>query len=178
VWSAACSTGEEPYSVAMVLLDRFPPASGWTIDILASDLSTKVLRQAESGLWPVEKADDIPEHYRKAFMLRGTGDRAAWMKAGPRVRPVVTFERLNLNEERLYPSGPFDLILCRNVLIYFEKASRMEILPRLAARLSPGGYLFLGHAESLAGLGGIARAAGPSVYRAPRPETRDASTRS
>ena len=90
-WSAACSTGEEPYSLAMSLLARFPPESGWQVDVTATDLSTKVLRAAQAALWPIEKADDIPARHRKAFMLRGTGSQAGKMKAGPeiRVRRVV-----------------------------------------------------------------------------------------
>ena len=101
-WSAACSTGEEPYSLAMAMLHRFPPSSGWQVEIVATDLSNKVLAAARAGLWPIEKAGDIPLHYRKAFMLRGTGSQAGKMKAGPEIRDVVSFTRLNLNDP-VYP---------------------------------------------------------------------------
>ena len=106
----------------------------------ATDLSTKVLRAAQAALWPIEKADDIPLHYRKAFMLRGTGSQAGKMKAGPEIRDVVSFDRLNLNDA-IYPvNGPFDFIFCRNVLIYFDL--RVEDAGRdAAARPSRAGRL-------------------------------------
>ena len=127
-WSAACSTGEEPYSLAMSLLARFPPESGWQVEVVATDLSTKVLRAAQAGLWPIDKADDIPVRHRKAFMLRGTGTQAGKMKAGPEIRGVVSFDRLNLNDD-IYPiHGPFDFIFCRNVLIYFDLQSKIRVV--------------------------------------------------
>ena len=177
-WSAACSTGEEPYSLAMTLLAHFPPSSGWTIDILASDLSTRVLDQARAGVWSIEKSREIPERHLKAFMLRGTGPQQGVMKAGLAVRSVLRFQRVNLNLDRYPVSGPFDLVLCRNVLIYFDVASKMRVVNRLLDLLAPGGYLFLGHAESLAGLGDRGRSVGPTVYvRAAQPSGTGADER-
>ena len=164
VWSAACSTGEEPYSLAMTLLAHFPPSSGWTLEILASDLSTRVLDQARAGVWSIEKAREIPERYLKAFMLRGTGPQQGVMKAGLAVRSLLRFQRVNLNLDRYPVSGPFDLVFCRNVLIYFDVASKMRVVNRLLDLLAPGGYLFLGHAESLTGLSDRGRSVGPTVY--------------
>lgn len=163
-WSAACSTGEEPYSLAMTLLARFPPGSGWEIDILATDLSTRALERAKAGLWPAERAAEIPRAYLKAFMLRGTGAREGVMKAGPGIRSVLHFERVNLNQTRYPVRGPFDLVLCRNVLIYFDSASRARVVSRLLGHLAPDGHLLLGHAESLTGLTDRARSVGPTVY--------------
>jgi chemotaxis protein methyltransferase CheR len=163
-WSAACSTGEEPCSLAMTLLAHFPPSSGWTVEILASDLSTRALDQARAGLWSIDKAKEIPERYLKAFMLRGRGPQEGVMKAGLEVRSLVRFQRVNLNHDRYPVAGPFDLVFCRNVLIYFDVASKIRVVNRLLDQLATGGYLFLGHAESLTGLSGRVRSVGPTVY--------------
>ncbi len=165
VWSAACSTGEEPYSIAMALLAAFP--SGWDLHVLASDLSTKVLDRARAAVWPIEKATEIPEPHRKAFMLRGYGAHEGEMKAGPELRALISFDRVNLNGDA-WPAGPFDLVFCRNVLIYFDRATKVRVVERLLGRLDPAGYLCLGHAESLGGLTARARAVVPTVY-APAP---------
>jgi chemotaxis protein methyltransferase CheR len=163
-WSAACSTGEEPYSLAMTLLAHFPPSSGWTFEILASDLSTRALDQASAGLWCIDKAKEIPERYLKAFMLRGSGPQEGVMKAGPEIRSLVRFQRVNLNQDRYAVAGPFDLVFCRNVLIYFDVASKARVVERLLDQLAPSGHLFLGHAESLTGLSDRGRSVGPTVY--------------
>jgi chemotaxis protein methyltransferase CheR len=164
VWSAACSTGEEPYTLAMILLSHFPVASGWEIEILASDLSTRVLARAKEGVWPLERAGEIPEGLLKRFMLRGRGTQEGKMRAGEELRSVIRFERINLNEERYPVTGPFDLIFCRNVLIYFDGASKLQVVRRLVDHITPGGHLFLGHAESLLGVGSLVRRVGPTVY--------------
>ncbi|MFL5347199.1 MAG: CheR family methyltransferase [Hyalangium sp.] len=148
-WSAGCSTGEEAFTLAMVLRSHLPVEEGWQIEILATDLSTRVLERARQTLWPVERAREIPTRYLKAFMLRGTGSQAQWMKAGPELRPLVRFERVNLHEEHYPVVGRFDLIFCRNVFIYFDAASKARALERLVEHLCPQGFLFVGHAESL-----------------------------
>jgi chemotaxis protein methyltransferase CheR len=161
VWSAACSTGEEPYSLAMTLLAAFP--AGWELEVLATDLSTKVLERAQRGVWPLEKAAEIPEAHLKAFMLRGFGEQEGLMKAGPEIRALVRFARVNLVGE--WPaSPPFDLVFCRNVLIYFDRPVKARVVERLLERIGPRGYLFLGHAESLGGLSTRAQPVVPTVY--------------
>jgi chemotaxis protein methyltransferase CheR len=164
VWSAGCSTGEEPYSVAMAFLASFPPASGWEIDIVATDLSTRVLERAQAAVWTIDKAKEIPNAHLKAFMLRGSGPEEGRMKAGPLVRSRVRFQRLNLNAEPFTFAGRFDLVLCRNVLIYFDAASKARVVGRLLDRLERHGYLFLGHAETVTGLDARTRNVGPTVY--------------
>lgn len=164
VLSAGCSTGQEPYSLAMVLLDRFPAASGWEIEITATDLSTRVLKIAQAGIWPAAKAGEIPSPYLKAFMLKGFSDQAGKMKAGPEIRAIVRFYRMNLNEPAYPLTGKFELIFCRNVLIYFDQHSRERVVRRLASFLSPDGYLFLGHAESLHAMSDCLRSVIPTVY--------------
>jgi len=164
VLSAGCSTGQEPYSLAMVLLDCFPPSSGWEIEITATDLSTRVLEIAALGIWPAEKAAEIPRPYLQAFMLRGFADQAGKMKAGPEIRSLIRFFRLNLNDPVYDLAGKFDLIFCRNVLIYFDPSSRERTVRRLAGFLSPGGYFFVGHAENLHRMSGSFRTLIPTVY--------------
>ncbi len=165
LWSAGCSSGEEPYSIAMLLLDHFPRHNGWELEILATDLSTRVLDKAQAALWPIDKAQEIPEKYLQQFMLRGTGSQNDQMKAGAEIRSLIQFERLNLNDERYPVAGRFDAIFCRNVLIYFDTPSRTRVIERLIDRLAPSGYLFVGHAESLSGITDRARHVMPTVYR-------------
>jgi chemotaxis protein methyltransferase CheR len=161
VWSAACSTGEEPYSIGMLLLSGLP---GWEIEILGTDLSTRVLDRARAALWPIEKSQQISEPCLKAYMLRGTGEHEGCMKAGPELRRLVRFQRLNLHDARCEVDGRFDLIFCRNVLIYFSVEGRASVVRRLVERLAPGGYLFLGAAETLAGASEGLRSVGPAAY--------------
>lgn len=164
VWSAACSTGEEPYSIAMLLLDQLPASEGWSIEILATDLSTRVLQKGRDALWRIEKAEEIPKPYLQAFMLEGTGPEKGKMKAGPEIRSLITFSRMNLNN-RPYPvQGAFDIIFCRNVLIYFNAATKVNVVEELLSHLTPSGLLLLGHAESLHGLTDRARSVGPTIY--------------
>jgi len=164
VWSAGCSSGEEPYSLAMSLLTQCPPEAGWEVEILATDISTKVLERARAATWPIAKADEIPQAYLRRFMLRGRGEHHGQMKAGPEIRSIIKFQQVNLNAEHCPVAGPFDLILCRNVLIYFDAPGRERIARRLLSLLTPDGMLFLGHAESLNGLSDRPRNVIPTVY--------------
>jgi len=163
-WSAACSSGEEPWTLAMVLATAFPPGSGWELEVLATDLSTRVLERARAGLYPVERARDIPEPARKAFMLRGTAGSEGLMKVGPELRPLVRFARLNLVADAWPGLGVFDLVFCRNVLIYFAPETKAAVVSHLVSHLAPDGALFLGHAESLSGMSLPVQAHSPTVY--------------
>lgn len=163
-WSAACSSGEEPWSIAMTLLGALAPGSGIEVEVLATDLSTRVLDRARAGLYPIEKACDIPEPHRKRFMLRGTGSAEGLMKVGPELRGVVRFHRQNLVETGWPGIGTFDLVFCRNVLIYFAQETRRSVVEHLLAHVADDGVLFLGHAESLSGLGLPAHALAPTVF--------------
>jgi len=165
VWTAACSTGEEPYSVAMSLLTHFPTREGWSIEIVASDLSTRVLARAQEAVWPIDKAAEIPEALRRRFMLRGVGTQAGKMRAGDEIRRLVSFTRLNLNAPSYPVRGRFDLVFCRNVLIYFQPDSKKAVVERLLGTLAPEGILFLGHSETLNGLSSRVRSVGPTAYR-------------
>jgi chemotaxis protein methyltransferase CheR len=164
VLSAGCSTGQEPYSLAMVLREHFPAASGWQIEIIATDISTRVLETACSGIWPAAKASEFPRHYLMAFMLKGFAEQSGKIKAAPEIRSLIQFFRMNLNASCYPLTGKFDLIFCRNVLIYFDGSSREQVVRRLAGFLAPDGYFFLGHAESLHTMNGFMQTVLPTVY--------------
>jgi chemotaxis protein methyltransferase CheR len=163
-WSAACSTGQEPYSLAMQLLAHLPAAAGWQVEIVATDISTHALDIAKRAEWPIDRAHEIPEPYLKRYMLRGIGERQGWMRASREIRDAVHFSRLNLNDRHLAVTGTFDLIFCRNVLIYFSSEGRAAAIDRLTDRLAPSGLLFVGHAESLHSHRVRLRALLPTVY--------------
>lgn len=164
LWSAACATGQEVYSLAMLAEDRFPASTGWDVEILATDLSVRALEAARAGLWPVDQHREIPDRYLKAYMLKGVERQQGKMKAGPAIRSLVRFARVNLNND-VYPvGGPFDAIFCRNVLIYFDAQAKGRVVDRLAEYLAPGGYLVLGQVESATALTDRLRAVGPTVY--------------
>lgn len=162
IWSAACSTGEEPYSLAMCLLDEFG-AGDWDLRIDATDVSGRVLEQAQRGVWSLHKSAPIPEGYLRRFMLRGTRERAGTFQAGQDVRAILRFGRLNLIEES-YAMEEYDAVFCRNVLIYFTAALRAAVVRRLIGHVAAGGYFFVGHAETLAGVTDNVRAVIPTVY--------------
>lgn len=161
-WSAGCSSGEEAFSLAMVLLDALP---GWDIGIQATDLSSRILERAAAATWPLEKNQDIPPRYLKRYMLRGTRAQEGKMKAGPDLRSVVSFRRLNLSGEhwQLEDAGLFEVIFCRNVLMYFEPSCRARTVKHLLRQLAPGGHLFVGDAEGLTPFHDF-RLVGPGIY--------------
>lgn len=165
VWSAACSTGEECYSLAMTLLMHFPPFAGWNIEVLGTDLSTKVLALASAGIWPAEKISGVPVEYQRKFLLKGFGPEKGKIKAAPELRQVVRFQRLNLTREPFPVTGPFDLIFCRNVLIYFQWETKIQVVNSLGKYLTPNGYLFLGHAESLHSVTDKLQSVAPKAFR-------------
>jgi chemotaxis protein methyltransferase CheR len=164
VWSAACSSGEEPFSIAMALLDALPAQESWTIEIEASDLSTRALEKARRAVWPIERASEIPPEALRRHMLRGVDAHQGTMKASEAVRALIRFTRVNLVGDVLPIQGPFDAIFCRNVLMYFGPAARERTIGRLFERLAKDGVLFVGHAESLAGLSANVRSLAPTVY--------------
>jgi chemotaxis protein methyltransferase CheR len=173
LWSAGCSTGEEPYSLAMTLLSGLPAEEGWGVQILATDLSTRVLERASEGVYAAERARGIPRSLLEQFMLRGFGSQEGNVKAAPALQAAITFRRLNLNQDSYGLSGSFDAIFCRNVFIYFQRMTRDRIVQQMFDLLRPGGYFFVGHSESLAGVAGLETLM-PTVYRKPerggRPE--------
>ncbi|MEW5788915.1 MAG: protein-glutamate O-methyltransferase CheR [Pseudomonadota bacterium] len=163
VWSAASSTGEEPYSIAMLLAERLQKAP-W--EVMASDLSTKVLDQARRGLYSLDRADRIPKPYLRRFCLKGVGAQEGMFLLEPWLRERVRFLQVNLVEP-LPKLGMFDLIFLRNVLIYFDPPTKKRVVEQLLAHLKPGGHFFSGHSESLTGLVAELEPVRPAIYRKP-----------
>jgi len=165
-WSAACSSGEEPYSMAITLLEA---AHMQPIDVrlLATDISTKVLQAAREGIYGPERMQSVPRSLRQRYFTRqGRGEDARW-EVSERLREVVVLKHLNLTEAPLPMRGPMDAVFCRNVMIYFDTEGRTRLVNEIHRLLRPGGYLFLGHAESLTGLSTRLRLVRASVYEKP-----------
>jgi chemotaxis protein methyltransferase CheR len=166
VWCAASSSGEEPYTIAMCLADTLGRAGGARRDyrIVATDISTRVLGIAKRGVYPLERFGDLPDAWRKAYLLRGAGDCKGLFKFKPELMSRISFERLNLIQP--FPHRKhFHVIFCRNVMMYFDKATQEDIVQRLSACLEPGGYLFVGHSESLTGVEHELKYVRPATYR-------------
>jgi chemotaxis protein methyltransferase CheR len=164
VWSAGCSSGEEPYSLAMLLLKSFPQEKGWEIEVLATDISTRVLEKARAATYPIEKAKDIPRQYLHTYMLKGRGEQKDVMKVGPELHRVVRFARVNLHADSYPIAGFFDLIFCRNVLIYFDQTSKEKVIRGILQHLSPSGLLFVGHSEHLGSLVPDLKTVAPTIH--------------
>jgi chemotaxis protein methyltransferase CheR len=148
IWSAGCSTGEEPYTLAMTLLKAFGAST--QIQILATDLDTAVLETAARGVYPLARVEGLSEEWKRFAFLRGTGEQRGLARVRPEVRGLVSFQVLNLRETP-WPleAGAFQAVFCRNVMIYFDKPTQRELLGRFRQRLEPGGLLFVGHSEAL-----------------------------
>ncbi|NUR22316.1 protein-glutamate O-methyltransferase CheR [Frateuria sp.] len=165
IWSAGCSSGEEPYSLAMVLAEALDRC-GRKVDakILATDLSPAALATARKGVYPIDRIEGVSEERRRRWFLRGEGEYAGLACVHPRLRELTTILPLNLLHE--WPmQGPFDAIFCRNVVIYFDQPTKQKLFSRFAQLLSAGGPLFLGHSESMHGLSDDFELIGRTIYR-------------
>ncbi len=164
IWSAGCSTGEEPYSIAMTLFDHLPSIASMDVKILATDLSTQVLKIALKGVYPDEKVSGVtPETLRKYFQ-KGHHSAEGSFRVKDEVKKLITFRRLNLNDA--FPvKGPFDLIFCRNVMIYFDKNIQQALVSRFYNILKTDGYLLIGHAESLGLTNNNFHYVQPTIYK-------------
>jgi len=162
VWSAGCSTGEEPYSLAMTLLENVP--EGWDIKILATDLDTNVLRTAAEGIYTSDRIGNITEERLQRWFQKGTGVQVNKIRAKLQLRQVIHFNQLNLMQE--WPmKGFFDFIFCRNVLIYFDRETKMRLVNRYSGLLKEDGHLFIGHSESLHQLDTPFTLVGNTIYK-------------
>ncbi|MEX1041520.1 MAG: protein-glutamate O-methyltransferase CheR [Pirellulaceae bacterium] len=149
IWCAASSRGHEPYTIAMTLLDFFAHHSGWDIRVLASDIDTQVLETAAQGIYSLPEVEIVPDDYKQRFLLKGSGRNEGICKVRPEVRELITFRQINLNKRPWPIHTKFDVIFCRNVMIYFNRATQNQILNAMAPCLESHGYLMLGHSENI-----------------------------
>ncbi|HLR11978.1 MAG TPA: CheR family methyltransferase [Burkholderiaceae bacterium] len=163
IWSAACSTGEEPYSIAIQLRETLPNPDH-QVSILATDIDTRAIEVAESGVYTLDRVKLIPDPLLKKYFQRGTGMRAGMARVKSNARNMVSFEAFNLASADWQRNTRFDVIFCRNTLIYFDKETQTQILDRFARVLKPGGLLFAGHSENLTYLTDSFRLLGQTVY--------------
>lgn len=163
VWSAASSSGEEAYSLAMVLADCLQ-TTPW--DILGTDISTRVLDGARRGLYPMERARHLPAAYLRRFCLKGTGEYEGQLLIDRSLRSKVNFRQVNLNAT-LPELGQFDVIFLRNVMIYFNLETKRQVVARVISALKPGGYFCVGHSETLNDISKAVHMVAPSIYRKP-----------
>ena len=168
IWSSACSSGEEPYTIAMTLFDTVRNPAEWDFKILASDLSTRVLAKAAAGIYDEERVCGVsPEVIRRHF-LRGRGESAGLLKVKPHLAEMIQFRRLNLMDDRFPIKSSLDLIFCRNVMIYFDRPTQETLVNKFHHYLKPGGYLFIGHSESLQWVRHPFKPLAPTIYQKER----------
>jgi chemotaxis protein methyltransferase CheR len=162
IWCAAASTGEEPWSIAMTALETLGPAA--QVSILASDVDTDVLATARAGIYPLDAARGLDPVRLKRWFLRGTGPNTGRMRVRAELARIVEFAQVNLVHDAVRPSPPYDVVFCRNVMIYFDPPTQRAVLARLHAAMRPGGLLFAGHSENFTAQGDLFALRGKTVY--------------
>ncbi|MCB1925040.1 MAG: protein-glutamate O-methyltransferase [Gammaproteobacteria bacterium] len=163
IWSAGCSTGEEPYSLSMVLQESMPLLNGWDVKLLASDIDSNVLRQAQAGVYPLARVEGIEKARLKRFFQKGSGSNTGKARVRSELRRAMEFRQVNLMNKLDVETQ--DIIFCRNVIIYFDKETKRKLLDKFAESLAPNGYLFVGHSESLHQVTDRFQLIGNTVYR-------------
>lgn len=163
LWSSACSTGEEPYSIAITILETFGSQVSH-VSIFASDLDTNVLETARKGVYPVERVEKMDPERLRRFFLRGTGSQEGMVAVRPELKRLIEFQRINLLEPNWPVRGPLDVIFCRNVMIYFDKPTQYKILSRFEPMIEADGLMFAGHSESFLHAADLFRSLGKTVY--------------
>ena len=165
IWSSACSTGEEPYTIAITLREGVKNPAQWDFGILASDISTRVLAHASAGLYAQDRISTVPTDVAQRHFLKGKGNNAGLVKVKPHLSDMIKFRHLNLMSEKFPIKSPLDLIFCRNVMIYFDRPPQERLVGKFFRYLKPGGYLFIGHSESLQWLKHDFSTIAPTIYR-------------
>jgi chemotaxis protein methyltransferase CheR len=164
-WSAGCSTGEEPYTLAMVMSEYVADNYGTDFRILATDICTKVLEKGKSGIYDIERVEPVPMRYKKKYLLRSKDPQKELVRIVPDLRARITFRRLNFMDREFGIVEPMDVIFCRNVVIYFDRKTQERLLNKFHSHLVPGGYLFMGHSETLNGLDVPFSQVASTIYR-------------
>ncbi|MGC1522511.1 MAG: protein-glutamate O-methyltransferase CheR [Steroidobacteraceae bacterium] len=163
LWSAGCSTGEEPYSLAMVLSEAMGRLANWDVKLLATDIDSKVVATASEGVYPADRFKGVSSERVRKWFAQAAG-RPGFSEAAPTLKSLITFKQLNLLDP--WPmKGPFDVIFCRNVVIYFDKPTQRRLFDRMAELQEPGGWLFIGHSENLLNVTRRYKLVGRTVYR-------------
>jgi chemotaxis protein methyltransferase CheR len=165
IWSAGCATGEEPYTLAMFLSEFSSARPGFHFSILATDISTRVLDKARRAVYEHEAIEPVPMPWRKKYLLRSKDKDQGLVRLVPELRGLVNFRRLNFMEDDYGIRELQAVIFCRTVLIYFDRPTQLAVLQRLCRHLLPGGYLFIGHSETLHGLDLPLAQSSPTIYR-------------
>lgn len=165
VWSAGCSTGEEPYTLAMILEYELERSIIPGYRIFATDISTDVLEKAMDAIYDIKKIENLPLEIKKKFFLKHKDSNCQTVRIKPELRLKVCFDRLNFMDEAYCTPDLFDVIFCRNVIIYFDRITQEKVIQKLCAKLRPGGYLFLGHSESLTNLNVPLKNIKPTVFK-------------
>ena len=165
VWSAGCSSGEEPYTLAMVISEYVSKHRGCDFSILGSDLSTIVLEKAVTAIYPEDRVDIIPLDLKKKYLLRSKDRTKPTVRIVPELRAKTSFMRLNFMDDSYGAPSNFDIIFCRNVLIYFDRPTQEKVINKLCRHLRPGGYFFLGHSESVTGINVPLKQIMPTVFK-------------
>lgn len=168
IWSAGCSTGEEPYTLAMVLSEFAESRPDFRAAITASDICTQVLQTAKTAIYPEDRTDPIPLNLKKKYLLRSREKSKALVRIAPRLRSLVSFRRINFMDDDFGIAEKMDIIFCRNVVIYFDKPTQLILMRKFHRQLRPGGYLFIGHSETLSGLDVDFKPVASTVYRKER----------
>lgn len=168
VWSAGCSTGEEPYTIAMVLADFASKNHGQDFSILATDISVRVLETGKKGIYPESAVESVPSDMKYRYIMRGKGEMAGCCRVVPELRTRIQFGRINLNKGRDFGIRiRMDIIFCRNVIIYFDRETQKRLFDKFYSQLVPGGYLFIGHSETLNGINDRFESLAVATYRKP-----------
>lgn len=165
VWSAGCATGEEPYTLAMFLSEFSSTSAGFNFAILATDISTRALDKARLAIYEHEAVEPVPLPWRKKYLLRSKQRSRDLVRIAPELRALVHFRSLNFMDDNYRLREPQEVILCRNVMIYFDRPTQLAVLQRLCRHLRQGGYLFIGHSETLHGLDLPLVQCAPTIYR-------------
>ncbi len=174
IWHAGCSSGEEPYTLSITLNKALSGRGEWDVRQLCSDIDTDVLARAESGIYPEDRVKGIPTDVLRGSFLRGKGEQDSLYRVKAHLREPLTFRQINLLDDHwpLQAGTKFDMIWCRNVVIYFDKPTQKKLFARYQERLKPGGYLFIGHSESLLGVSDAFESLGQTIYRLPETGSR------